>query len=358
MKYSYIILLAVILGTTSCKHEKAQDTISETKMMSAKDLNEVGVILLEKIPFQKEIISNGKLTALQKSTLSFGVGEEIVQQNYKNGDYVEKEGLIASLNKETLENKLRQAKLQFEKASLDLEDILIGQGYVLADTATIPEELLHTAKLLSGYTSAKNELSTNRQSIHKSNLRAPFSGVLSGIEHNLHDRIGGSEDYCLLINNSSFLLSFDVLESEIEDISLNKAVEASPFSSDQFSYKGRIYEINPVVDEHGLIKIKALIESTSGLLEGMNMKVRVRTSIPNKLVVPKSAVLIRQNKDVVFKYSKGKAIWTYVQKEYENSTSYAILFQANSIGSLGQGDTIIVSGNLNLAHESEVTINF
>ena len=180
--------------------------------------------------------------------------------------------------------------------------------------------------------------------------------MLSGIKHNVHDRIGATEIYCTLIDQSKFLVGFDVLETEIMDIETGKRVEISPFSSEGYQSEGIVYEIDPVVDEHGLIRVNALIESTRGLMEGMNMKVRIRIMVPDKLVVPKSAVLIRQNKDVLFKYSNGKAIWTYVIKELENSTSYAVMLQPNSIGSLNEGDTIIVSGNLNLAHESDVVI--
>lgn len=356
MKHPLFIVLALMSLPLACKHEEATDKISDTKMMSSKDLSEVGVMILERKAFQKEIISNGKLRALEKSTLAFGVGEEIVKMNYRNGDFVEKGTVIASLDKEALQSRLTQVRLQFDKAVLNLKDILIGQGYELSDSADIPGELFQTAKLLSGYSAAGNELNTTMQQLRKSDLRAPFSGLLSGIEHNLHDRIGATEEYCKLINTSAFLVSFDVLESEISDIQIGKEVEVSPFSVDHYIYAGNIFEINPVVDEHGLIRIKALIASDDKLMEGMNMKVRIRTHIPDKLSVPKSAVLIRQNKDVLFKYSSGKAIWTYVEKELENSSSYAVSLQPNSIGSLDAGDTVIIKGNLNLAHESEVQI--
>lgn len=351
-----MIFLPLLFLALSCKHEVAQDSISQTKILADKNLNEVRVLKLEKTSFHKEIISNGKLTALQKSTLTFGVGEEIVEKNYKNGDFVEKGTVIASLNKEALCNKRKQVQLRYKKAILELQDILIGQGYELSDTTFMPDDLLETTKLLSGYSVAENELIATNLSICKTDLRVPFSGILTGIKHNVHDRIGASEIYCTLINNEAFLVCFEVLESEIEDIKPYKIIKAAPFSSNHFKYTGSIYEINPVVDENGLIQVKAILESTTGLMEGMNMKVRVRTMVPNKLIVPKSAVLIRQNKDVLFKYSGGKAIWTYIIKEFENSSSYAVKLQPNSIGSLEAGDTVIISGNLNLAHESEVQI--
>jgi hypothetical protein len=34
-------------------------------------------------------------------------------------------------------------------------------------------------------------------------------------------------------------------------------------------------EINPIVDEKGLVRIKALVKGYSGLMEGMNVTVRI-----------------------------------------------------------------------------------
>jgi membrane fusion protein, multidrug efflux system len=91
-------------------------------------------------------------------------------------------------------------------------------------------------------------------------------------------------------------------------------------------------------------------------MDGMNVKVYIETNVPNQLVVPRSAVLLRDNQEVLFKYVSGTTFWTYVQVLHENSTSYAIIANPDKGEILDPGDTIIVSGNLNLAHESKVEI--
>jgi hypothetical protein len=85
------------------------------------------------------------------------------------------------------------------------------------------------------------------------------------------------------------------------------------------------------------------------------VKVKIETAVPGQLVVPKSAVVQRQNQEVLFKYTNGIAFWTYVKTGYENSTSYTVTAHPDKGGTLMAGDTVIISGNLNLAHESEVT---
>ena len=77
---------------------------------------------------------------------------------------------------------------------------------------------------------------------------------------------------------------------------------------------------------------------------------------PVSLVVPKPAVVLRDNQEVLFKIVGGKAYWTYVKTLLENSDSYAVIAHPDKGATLEPGDTVIVSGNLNLAHESGVEV--
>jgi multidrug efflux pump subunit AcrA (membrane-fusion protein) len=101
--------------------------------------------------------------------------------------------------------------------------------------------------------------------------------------------------------------------------------------------------------------VKGVIKNNGQLLEGMNVKVKVIQEQGYQVTVPKSAVIVRQGQQVVFKYVQGKAVWNYVKTGLENSHEYTLVFSEHE-ESLHIGDTIIVSGNLNLVHEGNVVI--
>ena len=105
-----------------------------------------------------------------------------------------------------------------------------------------------------------------------------------------------------------------------------------------------------------MIAVTAVLKQTGNLLDGMNVQVLVETAVPEQLVVPKSAVVLRDNQEVLFKKVNGQAYWTYVKTGFENSTSYTVIADPEKGGTLEPGDSVIVSGNLNLAHESEVVV--
>ena len=86
----------------------------------------------------------------------------------------------------------------------------------------------------------------------------------------------------------------------------------------------------------------------------MNVKVFIKDQVEDCLIVPKEAVVLRNNREVVFTYSEGKAMWNYVHSVLENSTSYSITKPEDGMQEIFPGDTVITIGNLNLAHETEV----
>ena len=142
-----------------------------------------------------------------------------------------------------------------------------------------------------------------------------------------------------------------MLESELPLIKVGDKVEVTPFSQTNVKTEGRISEINPLVNTDGMVQVKATVNGNNKLFEGMNVRVSVHRSLPDQLVVPKTAIVLRSGKQVLFTLKSGVAIWNYVQTGLENASEYIV-----SGETLLPGDTVITTGNINLAHEAPVKI--
>ena len=95
-----------------------------------------------------------------------------------------------------------------------------------------------------------------------------------------------------------------------------------------------------------MVSAKAVIPNkTRRLTEGMNVKVIVRDKIENQLIIPKSAITLRQERTVVFVCKNDTAHWRYVTVGFENSRYCTI--KGNKIK---PGEEVITDGNFNLAH--------
>jgi len=143
---------------------------------------------------------------------------------------------------------------------------------------------------------------------------------------------------------------YDRVGKDVEYGVAGHRVEVAPFALSDVTADGRISEINPLVDKDGMVQVKAAVNDKGKLFEGMNVRVSIHRSLGKQLVVPKSAVVLRSGKQVVFTLTEDKAYWNYVHTGLENADSYTI------IDGLKEGDIVITSGNINLAHEAPVKV--
>ncbi|MBL7473290.1 efflux RND transporter periplasmic adaptor subunit [Robertkochia sediminum] len=319
--------------------------------------NEVSISILQSETFFKEIISNGKLEAAQRSSLRLEVGGVLEKLNVTNGSRVKKGEVMAVLADYTYRTEFTQASLALKKAKLEFDDMLVTRGYDPAHTGDIPKHLYEMAALRSGYQEALARTELAKYNLDHTVIRAPFSGIVANIDHKLHEQLDAGTVLLDLIDDREFMVTFSLLETEVYRVKPGNGILIDLMIGEA-ALPGKIVAVNPEVDDNGMVTVSARLENQGGLINGMNVKVRIRQGIEGQFVVPKEAVLLRQNQEVLFKFQSGKAYWTYVNTTNANSTSYSVIPNPDkSSATLEVGDTIIVSGNLNLAHDSKVVIN-
>lgn len=352
MKKVLLIIVSCCISFISCK-EKAEDTVIKDRKTDhiEDEVTTVKAILVEKKDFNYELISNGTIGAMQKADLKFQTQEVIKKVYVRNGSWVSKGQIIAELDQFKLKNSLSLSEEAKEKALLELQDVLIGQGYSLKDSANIPQQVMKIAKIRSGYQQSLNNYEMAKYNFEMSTLRAPISGVIANLWSKENNYPVSGEPFCTVLDNRNPEVAFNVLESEIGLVSLNDKVLVSPFSTPDMKIEGRVIEINPTVDKNGMIKVKAMIPNKENrFYEGMNVKVRVQRLLGQRIVIPKSAVVMRTNRKVVFTLKNNQSMWNYVETAQENSDSYVISEGINA------GDSVVYEGNINLAHLSRVKL--
>lgn len=357
MDYRGIILLLLTSAmlAAGCKDGQNSGETEGDRLKYEPQVNEVEAITLERTDFQMQLLSNGKLSASRKSALAFKSSGTLSQVLAVNGQKVQAGSTVAKLDDTDMRLALESAQIAMDRAEIDLKDVLAGQGYSTADLASVPEEIMSMARMRSGWRSAKNQLAQAQNSLEGTVIKAPFAGKVADISHNAHDRVG-TDTFCTLIDDSSFDVRFTVLESEYSFIGVGQEVRVSVFGESGNEVRGRITSINPSIDKNGQIAVTARVPGGNGMIDGMNVKVIVEKSLAKQLVVPKSAVVIRDGLEVLFRYNNGKADWVYVKTLNANSESYAVTANTDRAAKLEEGDMVIVSGNLNLADGSNVSL--
>ena len=306
--------------------------------------------MLEKETFYREWVSNGKLLAFRRAEIPFRVQENIEEITVKNGSRVSQGQVLTRLESFLYENRLKKARNQYEKSLLEMEDVLVLQGrYSLKDTSQIPAAIYKMAKIKSGYNTAVSDLREAEYNYNHTVIRAPFSGIIANLEVQENNHSSAYKKFCEILDDHQMEARFYLLESELEQIATGQKVKVFPFGQEGNFYEGAITEINPMVNENGMVNVTALINNPDKqLIDGMNIRVLILKEVKDQLVVPKEAVVLRQNRQVVFTLKDSLALWNYVKTGYENGTHYTIT------EGLEPGMKVIITNNLNLAHETRV----
>lgn len=350
----YISLKLVLLSLIACACTSQPNEERNTEMRTVIPQEEpvVTVQPLQRTTFYHELVSNGKIDSRQKSNLQFESLGEVIQILVKNGAFVRKGEAIARLDLFKLTNKRKQAEDALQKARLELQDVLIGQGFPAGDTTCVPREIMRLARIKSGYDQAQYQYELAVHEEQCATLRAPFDGVVANLFTKPYNAVDTSKPFCTLIGSQQLEAEFTVLESELPLINIGDRVQISPYADASLKCEGRVTEINPLVDDKGMVTVRAAVRPKGKLFSGMNIRVIVRREVEKSLVVPKSAIVMRSGRQVLFTLKGGKAQWNYVTTGLENLESCCLL----EAEGLQEGDSVIVTGNLNLAHETIVKL--
>lgn len=351
--FPLLLFFGLLFG---CKSKSAVDEADGSLVRTEQKKEEilVRVAPVRRDQFNLELVSNGKSEAIRKAVLAFEVSEVVRRVHVKNGERVRAGDPLVAVDDRQVRRAIEEAELNMDKALMDIRGDFIAEGLDLKtmdDTLKVAPERKEVIFLQRGYTAARRAVRHAQEELEKVVTRAPFAGIVADMEAKEFNHSSAYKSVCTLIDDSQMEVVFNVLETEIGNLEPEMEVEITPYADPAKILRGKITEVNPRIDENGMVKVKAVTPNRPAVLvDGMNVSILVKRRIDDKLIIPKSAVLPRQGRKVVFVYSEGRAHWKYVTTGYENSTEVSVE------EGLAEGDQVIYENNLGLSHMNEVTV--
>jgi RND family efflux transporter MFP subunit len=348
-----LTIYLLILFLTACqpnnseqkKEEEGENKISQTSE------NVVTVKLAESRlkSFPLQVLASGKVTALTQAKINFKVTGIIEKILISNSATVKAGQVLAVLDNEQQRIALQQAQDHLQDTRVEFNKLLLEFGGKDRDTTSVSGRILENIKSKSGLTKAITNVRDAQLKLDNTYLKAPYAGVIANLKTKAYNPTPVTEPFCTILSRESLVVEVSILESELGVITLGQMAKVKSLAYTERSYVGKVSEINPVVNEQGLVLVKIKIQNPDAyLLEGMNAQVIIEKNLQNQVVIPKEAVVERSGKKVVFVYENGLAKWNYVTVAHENSQEVTI-----SEG-LKVGQKVIVEGNLNLGHDAKV----
>jgi RND family efflux transporter MFP subunit len=238
----------------------------------------------------------------------------------------------------------------------ELEEAYRIYELILIETGQKKEEIIAAAK---GLTQSEINVKKVRLNLEKTNIRAPFSGIIADMKITLGEHISGATELFTLVNIDNIQVHSTVLESEIGKIKLGRDVELRFSAYPDRIFKGSVKSISPIVNPEDKT-CKVLIATSNPdeeIKPGMHAVVEIVSDIyKDRLLVPQEAILIREGRKMVFVYEDGLAKWRYVQTGLENQIFAEILPAERQGEGVKEGESVLVKGHFTLAHDARVKI--
>ncbi|MBW7843206.1 MAG: efflux RND transporter periplasmic adaptor subunit [Ignavibacteriaceae bacterium] len=237
------------------------------------------------------------------------------------------------------ENKINKEEYLNTKEKLDLALLFSG--------AKRDEVLLNK----SGMTNAINSSNRAKLNLSYTEIAAPFNGVVADFSLVPKQRITSGEKLFKLLDISRLKVDVGILENEINKVHIgNNAIVRLTALPDKIYY-GKVIYINPIIDPE-IKTCRVTVEITNSdinIKPGMFASVKIETDIlKNRVIIPKEALLVRDKRDLVFVVQNNLAKWQYVNIGQQNDEYIEIL------NGVSPGDSVIVEGHFNLAHDSNI----
>ncbi len=401
----YSVIICITLVTMSCNQAEEE---SENTALIPSDVSSPQTITtpVEVSPafrgtLVQRITVSGRATANRTITIKPKISGTIAQLPIHEGMRVKKGDVLIQLDDEELRLSLEESQAQFmeatiaygkilgernlastnissgegsflsvEKAEKKLEELdsLIAEGN--ADNAELlwAQAEYEAAKIFSssakepllayqsGLTQANLRLKRAQMALENTRILADFDGVIGNIEVNEGDLVSVGQTCFQLLDLSSVIINTGVIETEINAIAPGRRAQVSFPAVPDTVFEGSVISINPVVDvQSRTCNVEITVPNKNDLLKaGMFATAKIDAHIYDDLfLVPKLAILERDNRKLVFIVRDNLAKWCYVETGRENEEFVEVL---SSAFNLTEGEPVITTGHYTLVHDAPVSI--
>jgi RND family efflux transporter MFP subunit len=238
---------------------------------------------------------------------------------------------------------------EFERRSRQMEIDIIKSG-------AKKDEIMEVSQ---GLTQAEIQVKQARLALEKSQVRAPFSGIITNIQVSPGQHVSTGSDLFTLVNIDKVQVHAKVLESEIGKMKVGREVELKFSAYPGQVFKGRVHAISPIVDpaDKTCNVIVEMVNVDQTVKPGMHAEVEIVAEIyPDRLLVPQDAILTRNQRKLVFVVEGDRAKWKYIAIGLENEEYAEVLPTDDPGGEIEPGNQVLIDGHFTIAHDARIRI--
>lgn len=345
-KLSTYTLLIALLTVTACTGGDEQERPETPEEVDIRP--DVIFSVADDQPLRVYIESQGITEPIREILIRPRISGFVTKSKLDEGTHVSKGDTILAFDNQEWTYELQQAQNEYETARVEY-NIEQRQRRQSGSEEGVNDDMV---RISTGLAEAELARERARLNLSYATISAPFTGELSA-ENRIAEGafIATGSELGKLIDDTTVLIRFDVLEAELSKLETGMRVEL--FTPSGIQKEGRISALSPVVDSEsktGQVVVEVANHDGS-LRPGMTVEGRIQIeSHTGKARIPRAAILERDGgRTLVFKLNGDTVEWIYVEPEFETS-EWAIVNHEE----INPGDTLAVDRHFALSHLQQV----
>ena len=215
------------------------------------------------------------------------------------------------------------------------------------------------ARARSGLDAAAVAIARADLELARTQLKAPFGGRVANLLVVPGQYVSAGDEVVTIQAMDPIEVEAQVLEGEIGFLAPGRGADVTFAAFPGEVFKGRIASINPIVEQTTrTARVTILVPNPGGrILPGMYARASLAARrFPDRVLVPRDAILERDRRNMLFVYEDGRAKWRYVNPGLMNDTQVEILEEGPEDGMVEPGEIVLVGGHYSLTHDAPVRV--
>ena len=314
-----LLAFALAFALTACS--KPAETAGAEDVVSSLQLVSQDILTIATSELAQGPMISGTLQPVIKAELNAEVGGIVTRVLKDNGDLVKAGELLVQLDQTTFRDKLlsaqeaeRSATVASDQAARQLKRMqqLNRQNLVTA-------EILETAEIKANQTqsdlaSAKARMVEARQQLERTEVRAPFDGVVAFRKVSAGDTAQVGKALIVLINPSSMRFEGYIAADQVGAVKVGSAVSFKVNGYPEQRFNGEIERINPQANEQTRqVQVFVKLTTQSSFVAGLYAEGFISVEQQQSMMLSPSSIINEGDLHFVWLVQNNKLVKTAVQ---------------------------------------------
>ena len=292
---------------------------------------------VQKATIKSEVFATGKIESESQSSLNFAVSGRVVFVSVKEGDYIKKGQVIASLDREKFEIALRQAQQDVVAADAKLEKVYDD----------LPDNRIESFQDKINRTAAeavKNQafdaVKLAERNLKDATLTSPIDGTIIELNVKAGEEVSAAETAAKVADTASIHFISEIDETDIGSISegQNALIHLDAYPDQEINSKvQKVSSFGTTIEtEATVFEVEFAFPAEDKFIIGMNGDIQITTEEKNNVLSVPVEAMAAENSVWVSKNGQ------YIEKEVEVGIQNDS--QAEIISGIEEGETVVIEG--------------